>query len=658
MKKQENKILAIDIETYSSEGITNGIHKYVEAEDFEILLFAYKYNDEETKIIDLTKENLPEKLIYDLVDKKVLKTAFNAQFERICINKYFGITSKNWECTMIKSWACGLTGGLDTVSKALNAPEDKEKDSNGKRLIRKFSIPRTPTSNNPRKRNLPEDYPDEWEMFKKYCIQDVEVEHYIRKQLEHYKFMDSDFEKSQYILDCVINRRGIKIDKEMVEHIIDINDKMVDHYTAKFNTITGIETPNQVQELKKWLNDRTTIPITEITKQNKEDLFKIFEGDQLAKIALDCRYKTAKTSVAKYKKMLETMNKDHRSRGNLQFYGAKTGRWAGRNIQLQNLPQNHLENLDQVRKNFKNNEFNTLKDMYEDIQDIMSQLIRTAIIPEKGNKFVVADFSAIEARIIAWLADEDWVIDVFKKDGKIYEATAAKMFNLEVDEIKKGSPERQKGKVATLALGYQGGVGALKAMGALKMGIPESDLNDIVRLWRNANKNIQKLWHEVQNACIEAVEEMSTKNQKIHDIKNKVKIYTQYGDLTIELPSTRKLIYKNPRVVTNQFNSKALVYQEYSGVKNQWYDIETFGGKIVENIVQAIGRDCLAYKMLELTEKGYVIVFHVHDEVIIELPKNRNALNSILNILAEEIPWAQGLPLNADGYECEYYKKD
>lgn len=647
------KRLRIDIETFSDRDIRLGVYKYAESPVFEILLIAYKKDDEEVQLIDCTREGIPKWFIEALEDKNVLKTAFNAQFERVCFNQYLDIKSANWECSMVKAWSLGITGGLDNVSKALGVGEDKEKLKDGKNLIRKFSIPRKPTKNNPSTRWLPEDIPDEWGRFKDYCIRDVVVEDFISEKLSRFETIEQEIQL--YKLDQMINDRGVLIDIDMAKNAIKINEDQELKYITRFKEITGIDSPKQLAEFKKWLSERSGQLIEQVTKGSKEELQCLFKEDNEALLALECRYNTGKTSVAKYVTMIETAGKDDRIRGTIQFFGARTGRWAGRLIQVHNLPQNHVEDLDNAREIVKHTDYEFLAMSYDNPSDILSQCIRPCIIPSEGNKFVVSDFSAIEARVIAWLAGEDWVVDVFRSHGKIYEATAARMLGVPFESIEKGSPERQKGKVATLALGYQGGVGSLVAMGALKMGIPEGELQPIVDLWRKSNSNIVNLWYKVQNAVTKTISE-----KVISRVNDHLMCFYNAGFLFIKLPSGRCIAYPKPQIVeSKKFPGRdAITFGEVAKVGGSWIRQETYGGRLVENIVQAIARDCLAYSMLELERIGYKIVMHVHDEVVLEVPRESQYLDEICDIMGREIPWAPGLPLRADGYECEYYKKD
>lgn len=653
--------LAIDIETYSDISLTEcGVYKYVDSENFKILLFAYAFDDEDVKIADLAcGEKLPKRVMEALLDKDVVKTAFNAQFERVCINKYFDIKTENWECTMVKALSLGFPGDLDSVGKVIGIEPDKQKLMTGKNLIRIFSIPRKVKEDNQismlenKIRILPEDRPEEWRLFKEYCIRDVETERAIRNKLSRFKTIPQ--EKRLYELDQKINDRGVLIDLDMAKNAISIDTEQTERLTKEYRDITGLENPNSLTDLKKFIKNKTGKVVKSITKQNLKELKEKLEKYDDVVIALEIRKRLSKSSIAKYKKMIDVACSDGRARGLLQFYGASTGRWAGRLIQVQNLPQNHIKDLDIAREIVKNGDLDLLEMMYDNPSDILSQCIRSAIIPSPGCKFAVADFSAIEARVIAWLAGEQWRLDVFNSHGKIYEASASQMFNVPIEQIHKGSPLRQKGKVAELALGYQGAAGALIAMGALKMGLAEDELPDLVSQWRKANPKIVKFWYETEAAVIEAITNRSTVR-----INKYLKAIYESGMLFLELPSGRKLAYVKPKVVEHdKFPGKQkIVYQVINENTYQWEEVDTYGGKLVENIVQATARDCLAHSMLKLDKAGYNIVMHVHDEVIIEIEEDKDELKNITDLMGEEIPWAPGLPLRADGYVCDYYMKD
>lgn len=648
------KILSIDIETYSNMPISSGVYKYVEG-DFRVLLFAYKEDNGPTKIIDCTTQKLPHRIIEALTDPTITKTAFNAQFERVCLNRWLAIQSGPWDCTMIRAWRCGLEGGLAAVSKELGIPEDQQKMKIGKSLIKKFSTPQRETKKRPSTRPYTKDeLPEEWETFKDYCIRDVDVEHYIREKLLPYPV--PAFEYALYTLDQRINDRGVRIDREMAENAIQIDEEQTAYYTNLFHWATGIDSPNRIGLLKTWLSGRGFGVVNAIRKDNMPNLREQFKADPKALTALDCREKTGKTSVTKYAKMLETAGEGDRVRGTLQFYGAQnTGRWAGRLIQVQNLPQNHINDLDTARQVIKYGDFELLSILYDSPADVISQCIRPTLIPSEGSIFAVADYNAIEARVVAWLSGEERVLDIFRNHGKIYEATASAMFHIPMEEIKKGSMERQKGKVATLACGYGGGVGAFERMGGARLGMSEADMKDVVDRWREANPRIVQFWHEAEDSVKQV---LTTKGST--KIMNRLPVSYDPGFLWITLPSGRRLAYPKPRLVHSEtpFSHEEIQYGNPDGT-GAWQMTSVWGGTLVENITQATARDCLAYAMARLEEEGFPIIFHVHDEVIIEIPKDRpELLNRITEIMGEPIPWAEGLPLRADGYTCNYYKKD
>lgn len=654
--------LSIDIETYSDENLQEvGVYKYTDSPNFTILLFAYAFDNDEVEVIDLASgEEIPSKVITAMTSANYIKTAFNAQFERVCLNKYLGVNTRNWECTMIKAWSLGFPGSLEKVGEIIGLPQDQKKLWTGKNLMRIFSVPHKTTSKKQVSlmphtyRILPEDRPTEWEQFKEYCGQDVVTERAIRKKLEMFPGIPA--EKKLYHLDQLINDRGVRIDLQMAQAAIDIDTEHTNRLTSEFQEVTGLPNPNSLTDLKKYIKERTGKRVASITKGNMAELQENAKAYPDVLRALEIRQLLGKTSISKYKKMLDVVNRDGRARGLLQFYGAgHTGRWAGRLIQVQNLPQNHIKDLDVARKVVKTGDLELLEMLYDNPSDILSQCIRPAIIPAPGYKFAVADFSAIEARVIAWFAGETWRLDVFNSHGKIYEASAAQMFKVPVESIKKGDPLRQKGKIAELALGYQGAAGALEQMGALKMGLDKDELPVLVKQWRATNPKIVKFWYDTEAAVIKAIEERTTVK-----ITNNLKAIYKSGMLFLELPSGRRLAFVKPAVVDHNKwpGKKKIIFQDVDSKTYQWKEMDTYGGKLVENIVQATARDCLAHSMLTLDAADYKIVMHVHDEVVIEIEKNRNELEKITDIMGQEIPWAKGLPLRADGYECEYYMKD
>lgn len=643
------KILSIDIETYSDIEITRGVYKYVDSPNFKILLFGYSIDGGPVEVIDLTSQPFPDVLLEMLENPNVLKTAFNAQFERVCINKYFGVNSKNWECTMIHAWKCGITGGLDGVATAIGISEEEGKIKDGKRLIKKFSIP----SGKVKQTDLLDE--KDWNLFIEYCKRDVEVELKIREKLP--LLTEASRESRLYALDQKINDNGFRLDIDFINNAIKIDDDIATHSIDRFRELTGKDNPNSLKDIKDFIFDKTNIEVKSLAKGEIENLKYQFRGFPDILEVIEIREILSKTSTAKYRTMLDVAMEDKRSRGNFQFYGASTsGRWAGRLIQPQNLPRNYIKDLDIARKAILTGDYELVEMLYGDVTDVLSQCIRTAIIPEEGKRFLVADFSAIEARIIAWFANEDWVVDVFRGHGKIYEATASKMFNIPLESITKGSNLRDRGKVATLALGYQGGVGALKQMGALKMGILESELQDIVDKWRTSNSNIVQFWYDTGKAVEDAI---SNKGEYQTWADGRLTAFYSKSILWIRLPSGRHLAYAKPALRPHQkgWERNEIVFQERTS-GNKWRTSSTYGGKLVENIVQATARDVLAESLLKLDEKGYKIVMHIHDEVVIEIDENKDELQTVCGIMGQSIDWANGLPLRADGYMCDYYQKD
>jgi len=653
-------VLNIDIETYSSIDIgKSGLYKYAQSNDFEILLFAYSLNSSEVKVIDLAQgETVPDEIIKRLSDNKTELRAYNANFEWYCLNRAgFKTNLEQWKCTMIHAYYAGFPGGLGKVGKALGFEEDKKKDMSGKALIRYFSVPCKATrANGGRTRNLPHHDLDKWNLFVEYNRQDVVAEMAIMNKLKSVKVPENEWE--QWQMDIRMNERGIAIDTDLVDSSLWISEYWNEKLMDEARDITGLDNPNSTSQLLEWLKSQD-VKVENLQKATVEKLIKEVTGK--VNRVLEIRKELSKTSTKKYVAMKAALGEQNRVRGLLQFYGAnRTGRWAGRLVQVQNLPRNYIQNLSGTREVVKRKDVATLEILYGNIPDTLSQLIRTAFIPEEGKKFVIADFSAIEARVIAWLAGEHWRSEVFKTHGKIYEASASQMFGVPIEKIKKGNPEyalRQKGKVAELALGYQGGPGALKAMGALNMGLTEEELPGIVRMWRDSNKNITGLWWAIGSTAIEVVEGGGRK--AVNGI-----IFEKEGDLsngldflTVLLPSGRKLYYVNPGTRLNSWDSKVITYMAQNQTTGKWETAETYGGKLVENIVQAIARDCLAVSIKRLTEKKFKIVMHIHDEVVIEAPME-TTVDEVCEIMGQEIEWAKGLLLRADGFETMYYKKD
>jgi DNA polymerase len=644
--------LAIDIETFSSTDLTkSGVYRYTEAEDFEILLFAYAVDDGPAQIVDLVQgEHLPEKILLALTSPYVLKTAHNANFERTCIRKHFktDLPVEQWDCTMAKSTMLGLPLALDAVAKILKLEQQKE--SNGKALIRYFSIPCKPTKvNGGRTRNLPQHDTEKWQQFKNYCLQDVVVEQAIREKISF--FTPPKTEKYLWQLDQTINDTGVMVDPQFIKNAIDLDTTHKDKLTKEAVKITGLDNPNSVAQLKQWL----LVEGVSAPSLNKASIAEYIPhlNEGAVKRVLELRQEMSKTSVKKYAAMAKGRCSDNRVRGLLQYYGAnRTGRWAGRLVQVQNLPRNEMQGLDMARQLVKCGDLELLDLLFESVPDALSQLVRTAFVAPVGHRFIVADFSAIEARVIAWLAGERWRLDVFNTHGKIYEASAAHMFKVPLESVTKASPLRQKGKVAELALGYQGGPNALITMGALKMGLKEEELPKLVAMWRQANRAITRYWDTVGDAAIECVQE-----GKPVMIGHGIKFLVDRGILFIELPSKRRLSYLRPHLRPNKFGGQSLYYAGMNQTTKQWGLQQTYGGKLVENIVQAIARDCLADAMIRLDAAHYKIALHVHDEVVMEMPDGIGSLDEALKIMGAPIPWAKGLPLIADGFETTYYKK-
>ncbi|NMB97439.1 MAG: DNA polymerase [Clostridiaceae bacterium] len=643
------RTLSIDIETYSSVDLAkSGVYRYAEAPDFEIILFGYSVDAGPVQVVDLASgEAIPQEIQSAILDSKVMKWAFNAQFERVCLSKYFGVWLEpdSWRCTMVWSAYLGLPLSLEGA--AIITGADKKKLTEGKELIRYFSVPCKATrSNDGRTRNLPEHAPDKWDRFKAYNLRDVEAELSIQAKLQ--KFPVPEEEWQNYILDQQINDRGIQLDLELVSKAIQCDEKVREELTSRLKELTELENPNSVAQMKKWLSENG-LETDSLDKASVKELLKD-APDHLSEV-LELRQLLAKSSVKKYSAMGNVVCADGRARGLLQFYGAnRTGRFAGRLIQVQNLPQNHLPDLKQARCLVRGGHYEALELLYDSIPGVLSELIRTAFVPKKGYKFIVADFSAIEARVIAWLAGETWRNEVFATHGKIYEASASQMFRVPIEEITKGSLLRQKGKIAELALGYGGSVGALKAMGALDMGLTEEELKPLVYAWRNSNPNIVRLWWDVDRAVKEAVTE------RCRTETHRISFEYRSGMLLIRLPSGRQLTYVKPRIGINSFGSESVTYEGIGSTK-KWERIESYGPKFVENIVQALSRDILCYSMRKLDEKDFDIVMHVHDEVVLEVPIEIS-VQDICALMGHTPPWAQGLLLRADGFECNFYKKD
>ena len=656
--------LSIDLETYSSVDIKkSGLYKYVQSLDFELLLFAYSWNFGPVQIVDLLQgEKIPDGVIWALQDQNTIKHAYNAAFEWYCLSRYFNTPLHQWHCTMLHSLYCGYPMGLGNVAIALGLPEDKRKMGIGRALIKTFCTPCKPSkSNGNRTRTLPCHEPEKWQLFKSYNSQDVVVEMEILKKLDSFPVPEQ--EQHYWRLDQIINTNGVVVDQQLVDGAIYCNDVITDELMNEAISISGLENPKSVTQLKSYLEKEIGEEITDLTKSTVKELIKTIDSKS-AKRMLELRQELSKTSIKKYVAMKETVCEDSRTRGLLQFYGAnRTGRWAGRLVQVQNLPRNYLETLSEAREFVKNKNVNALKFIYGNVSDVLSQLIRTAFIPSSGNVFAIADFSAIEARIIAWLAGEQWRLDVFATHGKIYEASASQMFGVPIEKIKKGNPEyelRQKGKIAELALGYQGSTGALISMGALSMGLNEEELPEIVHRWRSANKRIVDLWYSMENAAIHTVKTGQPTGVRGLIFSREIDSKNGQDFLTITLPSKRKLFYVKPTLGEGRFGQEAIYYYGLDQDTKKWTQLQTYGGKLVENCVQAIARDCLAENMMRLYQAGYKIVMHIHDEVVLEIPEenSEDTLENICNIMGQPISWAPGLLLRADGFTSKYYKKD
>ncbi|MCM1222200.1 MAG: DNA polymerase [Lachnospiraceae bacterium] len=642
-------LLSMDIECFSDVDLIKcGVYAYADSPTFEILLFAYSFDGGETQIIDLAQgEKLPAEVEDAIFDVSVTKTAYNANFERTCLSMYFGryLPPESWHCSAVQAAMLALPRSLEDVGRVLGLDEQKMKE--GKELIRYFCVPCKPTkANGGRTRNLPCHAPEKWELFKTYCKRDVDVEKAIRAKLHNFLIPESEMEL--YRLDQRINDRGVLVDMELVRNAVSCERLHKEVVTKRAYELTGLENPNSVAQLKGWLGDKG-MEAESLSKKAVADM--IAETDGEVEELLRLRLMLAKTSVKKYEAIERSACSDGRVHGMLMFYGAnRSGRWSGKNVQLHNLPKNYIPDLELARELVKQGRFEEVEMLYDSTPNVLSELIRTAFIPKPGCRFVVADFSAIEARVLAWLSGEQWRLDVFTSHGKIYEASASAMFHVPVEEITKTSPLRQKGKISELALGYGGSTGALISMGALDMGLTEDELPPLVAAWRKANPHITQFWWEVDAAAVKAV----TEKQKTR--AGKIIFEYKSGMLFITLPSGRRLSYVKPRMAVNKFGRDGLTYEGISENK-KWSRIETYGPKLVENIVQGTARDLLAEAMLRVEEKGYPIVMHCHDEIIAEVPEGEGSVEEMCEIMAVQPEWAAGLPLRADGYECKFYQK-
>ena len=654
--------LFIDVETYSSVDIKeSGAYKYIESPDFEILIIGYALDDSPVKIVDLAQgEEMPEELEEALLDPDCVKVAHNAVFERLCFKRVgYDVPAEQWYCTSVKAAYCGLPLSLDGVSKALNLT-DKKLDT-GKALIKYFSCPCKATRvNGMRTRNYPEHAPEKWEMYKEYNKYDVLAEREIFNSLKAY--IIPEIEHKMYVLDQNINDRGILVDMELAKSAIDVDNTYTSMLTQHAQQLTGLENPNSPTQIRQWVEKKTGSVVLSLSKETMPDLFKEFADYPDVIELLNIRKKLSKTSIKKYYAMLNCAMKDNRCRGLFQFYGAnRTGRWAGRLLQLQNLSKNHISHIEIPRELVRARDWESVEMLYDDVSDILSQLVRTALIAPEHKTFAVADFSAIEARVISWLANEKWRMDVFKGDGKIYEATGSKMFNVPISAITKGSVLRDKSKISELALGYEGSLGALKRMGGERMGLSDTEMMSLVRKWRMANPAIVDMWKEIDEASKEAVRYQRPVSCTCRNI-----VFDCDGKfMTIKLPSGRQLFYYGPKFKDKKIGrsimpTRVLCYQGVVQETKQWGEIDTYGGKLTENIVQAIARDLLGNSMLNMQEEDFEIVMHVHDEAIAEIPLE-NAKEHYNNMIKamEKVPhWASDFPLKADGYTTPFYLKD
>ena len=646
--------ISIDIETFSDVDLIRcGVYKYADSPNFEMLLFAYAVDDGDVHIIDIAGgEELPEEIIQAIKSDTVVKTAYNAQFERVCLSRYLKLPEgeylnpQSWYCTAVQAAELALPLSLADVGSVLGL--ERQKMTEGKELIKYFCVPCKPTkSNGNRTRNRPCHDINKWETFKKYCMRDVDVERQIADKLKMYPI--SDEEPRLYVLDQIINDRGVLVDGELAEQAVKLNSIQTAVAVEQAYMITGLENPNSVTQLKQWLKENG-VEIESLSKKAVKSLADETDGDVSEMLKL--RLLMAKTSVKKYEAVIRSVCRDNRVHGMMRFCGAnRTGRWSGNILQPQNLPQNHLPDLTLARNIVKDGDFEMLDMMFGNVPNVLSELIRTVLIPKPNHRFIVADFSAIEARVLAWIAGEQWRIDTFKNGGDIYCASASKMFKVPVEKHGVNGELRQKGKISELACGYGGSVGALKNMGAVEMGVQENELQGLINDWRNANPHIVRFWYEVGNAAMKAIKEKTTVPL------GKLVFAYERGILFIRLPSGRRLSYIKPRIGTNRFGGDSITYMGINSAK-KWDRLETFGGKLTENIVQGTARDLLANALINAANAGYDTVFHVHDEIICEVPNGYGSVDELCRLMCIKTDWADGLPLNADGFECEYYKKE
>ena len=648
------KKLSCDIETFSDVDLIRcGVYKYADSPNFEMLLFAYAVDDGDVHIIDIAGgEELPEEIIQVIKSDTVVKTAYNAQFERVCLSRYLKLPEgeylnpQSWYCTAVQAAELALPLSLADVGSVLGL--ERQKMTEGKELIKYFCVPCKPTkSNGNRTRNRPCHDINKWETFKKYCMRDVDVERQIADKLKMYPI--SDEEHRLYVLDQIINDRGVLVDCELAKQAVKLNSIQSAVVVEQAYMITGLENPNSVTQLKQWLKENG-VEIESMSKKAVKSLADETDGDVSKMLKL--RLLMAKTSVKKYEAVIRSVCSDNRVHGMMRFCGAnRTGRWSGNILQPQNLPQNHLPDLTLARDIVKDGDFEMLDMMFGNVPNVLSELIRTVLIPKPNHRFIVADFSAIEARVLAWIAGEQWRIDTFKNGGDIYCASASKMFKVPVEKNGVNGELRQKGKISELACGYGGSVGALKNMGAVEMGVQENELQGLINDWRNANPHIVRFWYEVGNAAMKAIKEKTTVPL------GKLVFAYERGILFIRLPSGRRLSYIKPRIGTNRFGGDSITYMGINSAK-KWDRLETFGGKLTENIVQGTARDLLANALINAANAGYDTVFHVHDEIICEVPNGYGSVDELCRLMCIKPEWADGLPLNADGFECEYYKKE
>jgi DNA polymerase len=660
--------LSIDLETYSDVNLKKaGLYRYVQSPAFEILLFAYSFDGAPTQVIDMAQgEKIPLEVIHALTDPQCLKHAYNAAFEWYCLSKYMGaqLPPSQWRDTMLHGLYAGYTAGLDATGRALGIPEDKQKLTTGKALIRYFCVPCKATkANGGRTRNYPHHDPEKWELFKTYNGQDVVAEMEIERRLS--VFPVPDFIQKQWETDLLINARGVAVDMDFCAGALELGEIIRAQLTDEAVLLSGLQNPNSVKQLARWLSAETGDDITTLRKETIKELLGRDNADHVQRM-LEIRQELGKTSTKKYDAIEAAVCDDGRVRGLLQFYGAnRTGRWAGRLVQVQNLPRTYTEPLEFARELVKGRKLDALRIVYGSPNDTLSQLIRTAFVAAPGNVLIDADFSAIEARVISWLADEEWRLEVFRTHGKIYEASASQMFGVPLERIKKGNPEyslRQRGKVAELALGYQGGVPAMRQMdtGKLLADLPDEEIKDIVDKWRNTNPKIRNLWYSFNDAAIRVIQNGGSLRVRCCTFARECDCIRGTTCMTISLPSGRKLYYVEPAVGENRWGGPSITYMGVND-KNKWDRIETYGGKLVENVVQAIARDCLAQAIEHLEAAGLPVVFHIHDEVVIDtaaFDTNDAMLDKVVKIMSTPIPWAEGLPLGADGWVGAFFKKD